>query len=124
MLAADLKKVLLDRKIWKIHCMIGMGLGAAVALTYLDQAAAQHSTLPMASSFIGISFPLPGSSVSSHQIQAKWDGRRELAQLYSMEITADKAGFRLMLETVASGSAFRRLSQTEALKGWDCFLTL
>jgi len=112
MLGEDLKIVLLDRKIWKIHCMIGMGLGAAVALTYLDQASSKHSTLPMAASFIGISFPLPGSSISSHQLQAKWDGRTELARLYGMGITADKAvdvGFLLMLATAANGSVYGRL---------------
>lgn len=94
--------------------MIGMGLGAAVALKYLDQAAAQHSTLPMAASFIGISFPLPGSIVSSHQIQAKWDGRRELAQLYGMDITADKAVARWFSSDARDSSEWIRIQKIVA----------
>lgn len=121
MLAADLTKVFLDRKIWKIQCMIGMGLCASVILTYLAQASSQRSTLPMAASFIGISFPIPGSSVSPEQIRAKWAEHKDLAtgMVWKSQVTKQsRDGFSA---DARGSSEWLRVQhmRTEVLREWN-----
>jgi len=92
-LAIDLSALFSHLQISIVHCLIGLGLGANIALAYLGQP--EKEKYAKVSSFVGISFPLSGSPfLTETAIREKWDARITLANKWGMGITADKAVVR------------------------------
>lgn len=102
-MANDLRALLAHLQISNILSIIGFGFGANIALTYLGLPDTEKSA--HVGSFVGISFPLPGSPTQTEKwIKEKWDARIALATRWQMGITADKAVYR-WLSVDARGNA-------------------
>ncbi|MCJ1324219.1 hypothetical protein MMC10_000881 [Thelotrema lepadinum] len=125
LLASDLEFLLVYLSITRVHAVVGLGLGASVALTYLSSTT--NYTVPI-SSFVGMSFRIPSSeSMPEHEVRDKWNARIALAQRVGMQITGDKAVARWfsadargspewdrVREMVAQGSAEWMRSSSQA----------
>ena len=108
LLADDLHALLAHLSIERVYAIIGLGLGASVALTYFAHTAS--TPIVSISAFVGISFPIPASSSTSEQeVQDKWDARVALAQRVGMGITGDKAVARWFSADARNSAEWQRI---------------